>query len=43
LSGFEPKKMTVFRQPSLLFESDAQHRLKKEAKDHGKAAFLAKM
>jgi hypothetical protein len=23
LSGFEPKKMTIFRQPNLLFEGDA--------------------
>jgi hypothetical protein len=39
-SGFEAKKQAIFRQSSLLFEGDAAHRLKKEAKDGGKLTFL---
>jgi hypothetical protein len=39
-SGFEAKKKTIFLQLSFLFEGDAAHRLKNEAKDGGKLTFL---
>jgi hypothetical protein len=39
-SGFEAKKQAIFCQSSLLFEGDAAHRLKKEARDGGKLTFL---